>query len=163
MIQSLVPRWTVRTIVLLASLLMFGSTAAAEKTCREVHGKLTSAAVAGPACASPVGLCTAGTTKGGLDSSFEFTATSLTASADTPTTGVVLYTGDIVFHTAGGDLLGKDAGAYNTGAGGDLVELTTLIGGTGSLAGATGTLHVQGTFTAAAGGSSEFTGSLCVP
>jgi hypothetical protein len=161
MIRSFMPRWTLRTVALLLTLLTFGGTAAA-KNC-DVHGTFTSVAVSATECASPIGLCTAGTIKGGLDGTFEFVGTTLSQSVDTPTTGVVFYTGDIVFHLKAGDLLAKDAGALGTTGAGDVADVITIVGGTGGLAGATGTLRNQGVFTQAAGGSGEYTGQVCVP
>jgi hypothetical protein len=125
-----------------------------------VNGHIRSQMVAGPFCTSPVQLCTAGRFNGGIQGEFEFTATSLTP---TPTAGVFFYTGTIVVHTQRGELFCADAGVFNTAGDGELADLCTITGGTGDLAGASGYLQTIGTFTAAAGGDSDYRGKLTTP
>ncbi len=87
-------------------------------------------------------------------------------TADTPTTGVLLFTSDSVIHARikgkEGNLIIKNAGAFNTGGDGDIVDLQRIVGGTGALVGATGALRASGAFVAGSG-ESEYIGSICLP
>lgn len=144
----------------LAVLPAIGSRAVASSGSMPVNGHIQSQVVAGPSCTSPVGLCTAGRFNGGIQGDFEFTATSLTPTA---TAGVFFYTGTIVVHTRRGDLLCASAGVFNTSGDGELVDHCTITGGTGNLTGASGYLLTIGTFTPAAGGDSDYRGTLSTP
>src|SRR5262249_11512842 len=119
----------------------------------------------GSACTSPVGLCTSDRFFGGLKGDFLFTATSLTPTTDTPLTGMVHYTGEIVIHTKEGDLAIKDAGAFNAipDGTGDVGAVSTISSGTGKWVGASGRLRICGTFTPTEGGDSDFEGEVCTP
>lgn len=145
-------------LLVLISLLSMGGQAGAASG--SVKGRFESQAVTGAGCTSPVGLCTAGTLTGGIKGTFEFTATSLIQSVDTPTTGVVLYTGDIAIHTKDGDLSCKDAGAFRTTGAGEVSSVCTIIGGTDGLAGTSGVIQFVGTFTTAFGGAGDYRGTL---
>ena len=114
-------------------------------------------------CASIVGICTDGTLTGALKGTFSFTATSLTPSADSPTTGVMFYTGDITLTTRDGLLFCKDAGAFDVNAPGAVSSVCSITGGTGEFAGASGTIQFLGTFTFADGGDGEYRAMLAVP
>ena len=133
--------------------------------CRAVQGRIISELLTGPACASPVGLCTRGRFTGGIAGEFVFTATALIPSADTPQTGVVHYTGDIVIKTRRGDIFIKDAGAFNPvpGSTGDVGAVSTITGGTRRYAGASGHFSISGTFTPEDGGDSEYRGQIELP
>jgi hypothetical protein len=50
-----------------------------------------------------------------------------------------------------------------TGGGGEIVDLQTIVGGTGELSGASGSLSAVGNFTFADGGRSKFSGVVCLP
>ena len=84
------------------SVMVGGVGLAKDKPCKNVHGRLISQQVMGTACASPVGLCTAGNFFGGIKGTFTFTANTLTPTTDTPQTGVFTYTGDIAVSTKDG-------------------------------------------------------------
>ena len=114
-------------------------------------------------CASIVGICTEGTLTGALKGIFSFTATSLTASADTPVTGVMFYTGDITLTTKDGVLFCKDAGAFDTEAPGAVSSVCSITGGTGEFTGASGTIQFVGTFTFTDGGNGEYRAMISVP
>ncbi|HJU41933.1 MAG TPA: hypothetical protein VJ691_03930 [Vicinamibacterales bacterium] len=114
-------------------------------------------------CASIVGICTEGTLTGALKGTFTFTATSLTASVDSATTGVMFYTGDIRLTTRDGVLFCKDAGAFDVNAPGAVSSVCSITGGTGEFAGATGTIQFVGTFTFADGGDGEYRAMITVP
>ena len=114
-------------------------------------------------CTSPVGICTAGTLTGGVNGTFVFTATSLQPTADTPTTGVLLYTGDIVLTTRFGTLTCKDAGAFESTGSGAVSSVCAVVGGTGNLTGAAGTVQFVGNFTFEGGGEGEYRAVIDVP
>jgi hypothetical protein len=82
---------------------------------------------------------------------------------DTPTTAVVLLTGDNLIQTARGNLMTKDAIVLKTSGAGDFAEVDAIVGGTGAWIGVTGTIRAQGTFTTAAGGKGQYTGEICRP
>lgn len=139
-----------------------------DAACKRVEGHLEETLVLPPDCTSPVGLCTVAQLFGNLKGEARFTASAIIPTADTPTTSVVFVTGDTLVVDAKlegkqGTLLIKDAAAFRTAGEGDLVDVQTIIAGTGDLAGATGTLRIRGNFTAATGGSSSFEGTICVP
>jgi hypothetical protein len=141
------------------------ATATAQSGSSSVAGRLTSEAVTGPACTSPVGVCTRGALKGGLKGTFTFTASSVTATADTPTTSVVAYTGDMVVTTSDGTLTCRDAGAFATTGERSFAGVCTVVGGTGEFAGASGRLRLTGVtpdFGGApdAGGEADYEGTL---
>jgi hypothetical protein len=129
-----------------AAALVSGGTGARAASDQPVSGTIRSQLVMGPTCTSPIGLCTAGEFRGGIRGTFIFTATSLVPTADTPTTEVSLYTGDLVIQTKDGDLLIKDAGAFNTGSSGDVASVSTIVGGTAGLLGAAGAIRISGIF-----------------
>jgi hypothetical protein len=160
------------TFALAASALFVSAGAAsAQAICHPVNGHLVDQVVTGPTCASPIGLCTEGTFSGVLRGDFFAIATTLTPTADTPQTTVVFYTGDTTVHATvhatvrdrSGDLFIKGAGSLQTTDSGRFVELQTIVGGTGQLAGASGDLSIQGTFSTQDGAEAEYTGTICVP
>jgi hypothetical protein len=143
-------------------------TAGAESRCWNVNGHYAEHAVPPSTCLSPAELCIEGEFSGGVRGAFAVTTTSLTPTADTPITGVVLFTGDGVIHarvgSREGDLLFKSSGAFHTVGGGEIVDLQVITGGTGELAGASGAFRASGTFDSATGsGESEYTGAVCLP
>lgn len=146
--------------VITAVALATGAPAAAR--CRSVRGKLALQPVTGPTCASSIGVCATGSFHGGVAGVFSFTGTSLMPTGDTPTTSVVLLSGDNLIQTKNGALMTKDAVVLRTTGTGDFAEVDTIIGGTGGWAGATGSLTATGTLTGA-GGEGRFTGEVCTP
>ena len=168
-----IKRWTLRTAqavlaaagLAAAGLALLPTGVQAQGSCKPVAGHYAEHIVV-ENCMSPVGLCIAGEYRGMIKGDFAGMATSLTPSADTPTTGVVTFTSDSVIHAQvrgkQGDLLIKNAGAYRTTGDGDIVDVQVIIGGTGDLAGASGVLRASGAFVDGSG-ESEYTGSLCLP
>ena len=141
-----------------AALTLYGTQALGSSGAQPAHGHLGSHAVTGPDCTSPVGLCTAGQLEGTVAGDFAFTAESLTPS-DTP--GVFFYTGHIVVHTNQGDVTCQDAGAYSfADASGPVVDLCTIVSGTGDWAGTTGNIRIHGVFTLSGGGDSRYEGLI---
>jgi hypothetical protein len=150
------------------ALVLTATSVNAEDQCRHVNGHYAERAAAPTACPSPVGLCIEGEFSGGIRGAFAVTATSLTPTADTPTTAVVLFTGDGVIHARiggkQGDLFFKSAGAFHTVGMGEIVDLQLITGGTGALAGASGALRASGAFDPVVGsGESEYTAMVCLP
>jgi hypothetical protein len=136
--------------------------------CKEVRGDVEESLVTGPACSSPVGLCTVAQMFGAVQGEALFTASAIIPSADTPTTGVVFVIGDTVIEDAKvaghrGTLTIKNAAAFRTVGDGDLVDLQTITGGTGDLVDTTGSLHISGHFIADTGGRSTYEGVVCFP
>jgi hypothetical protein len=154
-------------VVLAAVALALTAGSASAQSCRTVTGHYVEHAVQ-ENCSSPVGLCIAGEYSGVIEGAFEGTATSLVQTADTPTTGVLLFTSDSTIHAKiggkEGDLLIKNAGVFRTIGEGEILDLQVITGGTGELAGATGTLRASGTFSSATqSGESEYVGNICLP
>ena len=145
---------------LLALLLVGGATAAS--TCKKINGKVTLQALPSTSCLSPMSFCARGMLSGDLAGSSAFTGTSQAATVDTPTTGVILVTGDNTIQTSRGTLLTKDAIVLQTTGVGNFGEVDTVVGGTGAWSGATGTLRAQGTF-AGGGGQGDYVGDICTP
>src|SRR5260370_897743 len=113
----------------------------------------------------PLVCATKGRVSGDIKGSFVFSANTLTPTSATRVTGVVHYTGDILIHTASGDILSiTDAGAFNAlpGGTGDVGSVSTITRGTGRWAGAAGHIHISGTFTPADGGDSDYEGEVSV-
>ncbi|MFN0281002.1 MAG: DUF3224 domain-containing protein [Kineosporiaceae bacterium] len=148
-------------------LLVAPAQADAAAACRRVEGTYVEHAVSGPDCLSPVGLCIAGSYTGDIRGDFSGRATSIVTTADTPATTVALFTSDssISARTRGrsGTLLIKNAGAFTANPDGSIVDLQTIVGGTGGLAGASGSLRATGTFSFATGGRSAWAGVVCLP
>jgi hypothetical protein len=148
-------------------LLAAPGSAGAAASCRAVEGSYTEQAVTGPDCLSPVGLCIAATYRGDLRGPFEGRATSIVTTADTPTTTVALFTTDstleATYRGRRGTLSIKNAGAFTSNPDGSIVDLQTITGGAGDLAGATGSLRATGTFFFATGGRSTYAGVICLP
>jgi len=103
---------------------------------------------------------------GDISGSFSGSANAVTPTADTPTTSVLTFTSDSTITGAvkgkRGTLIVKNAGVFTTKSDGSIVDLQTIVGGTGKLAGAQGFVRASGTFSAADGGNSEYEGSVCV-
>lgn len=147
----------------LVALAMGSSEVDAGAGCSKAKGRFTLEPVTGPACLSPVGICAAGAYTGDMAGTSFFTASSVIATVDTPTTSVVLVTGDNVFQTDGGQLTTKDAITLKTTGAGEFAEVDTVVAGSGEWSGATGVIQATGTFSAAAGGDGRYEGELCVP
>lgn len=164
MATSTIIRSTLTAAGALACVLLLTSAAQADVRCRAVSGQYQERDASGPDCVSPVGLCIAGEYRGDVQGTFSGEATALIPTADTPATGVVLFTSDsrIDARIGGrsGTLLIKNAGAFRTIADGSIVDVQTIVGGTGDFDGATGAIRGSGTFVGGAG-TSTYTGTVC--
>jgi hypothetical protein len=157
----------VRPLLFATVALALTATTAHAQSCHPVRGHYVEHAVV-ENCDSPVGLCIAGEYSGVIKGNFEGDATSLVPTADTPTTSVLLFTSDSVIHAKvkgkEGDLLIKNAGVFRTTGEGEILDLQTIVGGTGELAGASGIIRADGVFDSATGsGESEYVGNICLP
>ncbi len=147
--------------VIFALLVLAIGGVAAAPHCQTVSGQFTLQPLTGPTCLSAVGICATGVYRGGINGDSSFTASSVIQTADTPTTAVILVTGDNLIQTAHGDLLTKDAVVLKTTGAGEFAEVDTIVSGTGDWAGATGTITATGTFTTSDGGDGHYTGEVC--
>lgn len=156
-------RWVARSVFALVAMLTVIAVggASAAGGCKKVSGTFTLQPLTGPACASPVGICATGSFKGGLKGHSTFVGSSLITTADTPTTSVVLLTGDNQIETGSGTLMTKDAIVLQTTGAGTFAEVDTIVGGTDAWAGATGQISAVGTFNATSGGSGSYSGEVC--
>jgi hypothetical protein len=149
------------------TVLLPATSSEASARCVEVSGSYTERPVTGPDCLSPVGLCIAAAYRGDVSGQAEGRATSLVPTADTPTTSVTLFTSDSTItgtvRRRSGSLIIKNAGAFASAGDGSIVDVQTIVGGTGRLAGASGRLRAQGTFVFPDGGRSRYTGTVCLP
>lgn len=135
----------------IAALFLVSGLATASSKCQTVEGKFVLQPVSEPECSSAVNICATGSYKGGLKGKSKFTGTSLIPTADTPSTAVVLLTGDNIIHTDQGDLFTKDAIVLRTNGAGEFNEVDIVVGATRDLTGAASVLQAVGTFTAAGG------------
>jgi hypothetical protein len=152
----------------LAGALVLASSAQAGSSCIDVSGRYQEQDATGPDCTSPVGLCITGQYTGGdLKGSFFGAAQTITPTADTPTTAVLLFTTDSTttgkLRGRSGTLAIRNPGPVRTPRQGNIVDQQTIVGGTGQLAGASGEIRASGTFSQQNGGTSSYTGTICLP
>jgi hypothetical protein len=148
-------------------LALVASSSHAASLCRDVEGHYIEHDASGSGCSSPVGLCIAGEYFGDVKGSFFGAATTISPTADTPNTAVLSFTSAStitarVAHRSG-TLIIRNAGVFRTAGTGSIVDLQTIVGGTGGLAGASGDLRASGVFSLATGGRSSYTGTVCLP
>jgi hypothetical protein len=145
-------------------LALFASGSDAAVTCQSVRGSYVEHVVT-DGCTSPVGFCITATYRGSLRGTLDGRATTISPNVDTGTTGVLMFTTDSTFAGAfrarSGTFTVKNAGAFRTGGAGSIVDLQTIVGGTGGFAGATGEVRASGTFTNGAG-ESDYVGEVCL-
>ncbi len=125
-----------------------------------VNGYFRVQSTTGPDCESAVGVCLSGNVSGRIKGAFSFAATSVVPTSDTPTTGVIVTTGDALVETRDGDISCKLTGTLQLTGDGPFVSLCVLTGGTGRWTGATGYLRTSGTFTFGEGGSGTYDGKV---
>jgi hypothetical protein len=117
-------------------MLVAGASVNANSGCFQVTGHYEEHVVGGPNCVSPVGLCIAGTYHGVVTGDFFGTATSLIPTIDTPITSVLAFTSDSTIHAQvhgkQGDLIIKNAGAFQSTGDGNIVDVQFITGGTGN-------------------------------
>jgi hypothetical protein len=151
-----------------SALLLTSANVGADSLCRKVHGDFNIVPVNPPVCTSPVGVCGQGSFKGGIKGDYFSPFTAILPTADTGTTGVILFTSDTTVTDAKignnhGDLTFKEAGAFNTAGNGEFTELFSVVSGTGDFVGATGVLQSTGMTSITDGGTGVYDGEICVP
>jgi len=155
--------------LLLVTALILGSTQAlAAPSCRTVQGSASLNPVPAPDCPSPVGICGEGTFTGGLKGDYSSILFTLTPTADTAVTQVVLFTAETTIPEAQvghwrGQMVLKEAGSFHVAGAGEFAELYSAAGGTGDFVAATGVLRAVGTFNDVTGGGIVYQGQICVP
>jgi hypothetical protein len=130
-----------------------------------VSGKFDTEVVIGPDCDAPRGICATGTTTGNLKGTFTLRVEEVIPTNHTPSTGVLLFTGDGTVETKDGTLHCKNSGALQTRDHGILTSLCVVTGqGTGDWAGASGYFQVDGTVDlAAARATGSYSGHITRP
>lgn len=135
--------------------------------CRHVNGHYTEQLATSAACASAVGVCLQGALSGALQGSFKTAVDTFVPTPDLPSIGVAQFTAGSTFslrigHRVG-ELFVRNTGAIRLTGAGEIVDLQTIVGGSGGFADATGVIGAVGTFTFEAGGRSEYAGTVCLP
>lgn len=135
--------------------------------CRNVNGHYTEQLASAAPCSSPVGVCLEGVFSGAVRGSFTTAVETFVPTADAPPIGVAQFTAGSNFSVRigrrAGGLVVRNTGAVRTTGAGEIVDLQTIVGGSGDFAGASGVLTAVGTFSFAGGGRSEYAGTVCVP
>lgn len=131
--------------------------------CKQVRAEDISFGVPPPACASPVGFCTAGTIDGnrGLRGNTSFTALTSFPVAGGPSSPILFFSGTVVITTDKGTLNLSDIGLFDT-AGGTLSSIESVTSGTGRFAGARGVLFLATRVAPDGSFVSDVTGELCL-
>ncbi|MGH8777256.1 MAG: hypothetical protein ACRDWI_19675 [Jiangellaceae bacterium] len=141
--------------VVLVTLVVAGTAGAGGRDCRPVAGKLDEVAVP----TSDGSFQASGRLTGGLQGTDNFRLEHL--SEPLGDTTVSHFVGHSLIETRTGDIDMLVAGAFDTDSG-RFSDLLTVVGGTGEWEGATGQLHLFGTFDLATGaGSSDYRGEIC--
>jgi len=134
--------------------------ATAAERCIPLAAQTTSERVT-QGCASPVGVCTAGSVSGvWLNGEQRYTAALLVPAPGGP--GSLIYAGTIEISTPAGQLTISDLGVFNT-ATGAIAEVGAITGGTGTFAGASGKTYLVGRSNEGGGFDGTLTGSVCLP
>ena len=171
-------RGFITTVVLLGLfiLLLAESSAttvdASANGCKKVEGRVNITSVPS-GCSSPLHMCGEGTIKGDIKGQVSVATTWMGLSAllpemppASPLPGmsnayVIFMTADTVFTTADGTLTSQDATTLS-GLTGEYAEVITITEGTGSYAGATGTIIAAGTSSLESGSASgTYSGNIC--
>jgi hypothetical protein len=157
-----------RTLLLTAALILGSTQAHAQPSCRAVRGAAGLKPVPAADCSSPVAICGTGTFTGDLKGAYSSELFTLTPTADTDVTQVVLFTAETKMPAAHvghwrGQLVFKEAGAFHLAGAGEFSEIYSVAGGTGDFVGATGVLRAVGTFVDGIGGDILYLGQICVP
>jgi hypothetical protein len=150
------------------ALLLVSANVSAAAQCHNIHGQIDDHPAPGPTCTSPIGLCTQGAFSGVLQGDYISIASTLNPTGDTPVTSVLLYTADTTLQAHLGDQQGelriKNAGAFHVAGNGEATEISSIVGGTGAFAGASGVFFVTGTADLTTGiGHATYDGQLCQP
>jgi hypothetical protein len=161
-------RYVVQSLAIAVAVLSASSAFASPK-CFPVFGTFQEKNTPGNPCNSPIGICLDGRMAGAVSGTTRGKGMYLTPTADNAQSGVVSAGGEIEFD---GRVLGrrgtltiKDNAIIDSVGRGDAVGLLTIVGGTGQLSGATGTIRVSGVFDLATLDlpTSSYQGEICLP
>lgn len=160
-------RYAIPSLCLTVCLLAASNVHAASPICFPVVGQQEETVLPGNDCASPVGFCLAGSFRGGLNGQLAIKATSLTPTPHAAESGTFFSTGDIVFtgrmHGLRGTLDIRESATLDGAGRADVVALYTVIGGSGELAGARGSIRLSGWFDFDAGNAAtRYEGEICL-
>ena len=138
-----------------------------DSQCFAVRGEFDENAV-DAGCTSPAGICFEGRYFGSIRGPFAGQVVTLVPTVDPATSNVLLFNSEseIQAQVRGrtGTLIVRNSGAFEVSGEGHIVDLQSIIGGTGELAGASGTLRASGLFAPeTSSGSSRYRGTLCLP
>jgi hypothetical protein len=148
------PRLNSLLVTSASCLLLWSATADAHVRVKTYTGGFTSSQVE---CDT---LCTGGPLTGGLAGTLSWRMDTMEATSDPD---VVKLVGVDTVTTASGTISGPDYTLWNL-ATGDFIDVAIICNGTGSFAGAHGTLVIQGGFDPAAGqGTSNYVAVLTLP
>lgn len=135
--------------------------------CRHVNGHYTEQLATSVPCNSAVGVCLQGVFSGVMSGTFATAVDTFVPTPDVPPIGVAQFTAGSSFSVRIGNREGtlavRNAGAFRFAGAGEIVDLQTVVGGTGGLANASGVITAIGAFSFASGGRSEYSGVVCVP
>jgi hypothetical protein len=154
-------------LLAIALVLAAGSAEAAPR-CFEAFGVYKQRQIAGNSCNSPLRQCQIATFTGVVKGTALNGVTRVAGTPDFPITGVLGGTSDGEFEGSvlgrRGGLTVKYAALIDAVGRGDSVSMMTIIGGSGQLSGATGTLRFSTVFDLEVGDvSSKYEGQICLP
>lgn len=135
--------------------------------CRHVNGHYTEQLATSTPCNAMAGVCLQGVYSGVVTGGFKTAVDTFVPTPDVPSIGVAQFTAGSILavrigHRAG-ELYVRNTGAARTTGAGEIVDLQTIVGGSGDFAGASGVMTAVGTFSFAGGGRSEYAGMVCMP
>lgn len=138
--------------------------ASADGHCNKINARLI-ADIVTDGCTSPVGLCTRGAMIGAgpLNGTTAFSGDSVSYAGGMPDTVPLTtlgYDGTYLITTDHGTVTFKDTGLFDT-VNGRFASISTLVGGTGRFAGATGTAYTHGVGTSHL--EAQVDGEICYP
>src|SRR4051812_30134353 len=82
--------------------------------CKDVSGPFSSIVVAGPDCASPIGICTHGLLTGNFHATYDFTMMTLEPANDPTDPSKFIYTGtSVITERSGKKMLSVDTGVMH--------------------------------------------------
>jgi len=136
--------------------------------CFAVRGQYDENAVGPPSCVSPVNFCFEGVYSGSITGPFAGSVITLAPAADPAISSVLIFNSESEIQARvrgrNGTLIIRNVGSFETDGDGNIVDLQSIIGGTGDLAGASGTLRASGFFDPdTASGTSSYEGTVCLP
>ncbi|MCB9689641.1 MAG: hypothetical protein H6735_31680 [Alphaproteobacteria bacterium] len=112
--------------------------------CRDLSGDFVSSLVAGPDCASPVGMCTLGELTGDLEGVYAFTMTAMIPISDDPAETTFQFTGNSTITTDEGVIYGEDSGQLTFSGDFAFMTFVRAVDGEGCFEDVSGSLLATG-------------------